>query len=79
MAVIYLTTAQAARRLGLSQVMVAVYCRTGRIRATRPGRDWLIPEAEVERFAAIPRPLGWKKGRLRGRSSQDRQTAHLER
>lgn len=40
----YLTTAEFAVKLGISQRRVAIYCKEGRIdRAVLKGRIWLIP------------------------------------
>jgi len=59
----YLTTAQAAARLGLSESRVRHLCQQGRL-GRRIGRNWAITEAEVTRFARIERTAGnpnWTK------------------
>lgn len=40
----FITTAEAARQLGLDPSLVRCYCRQGRIEAQRVGRDWLISQ-----------------------------------
>ena len=54
----YLTTAEAARELGISFTAVHARLKAGQMRGERVGaRGWLIPRREVER---------WKeKGKLR--------------
>lgn len=53
----YLTTAEAAARLGLSKMRVRQLCVAGRI-GKKMGRDWLISEEELAEFSEIPRPVG---------------------
>ena len=43
---------EAAARLGIDASLVRRYCRQGRIKATRPVRDWLIEESEMARLEA---------------------------
>lgn len=52
------STQQAADVLGLSVKTVAQHCRSGLIRAVKAGRDWRIPEAEIERYQRERRPPG---------------------
>ena len=40
---------EAAAALGISPNNVLLWIRDGKIRATKPGRTYLIPRAEVER------------------------------
>ena len=55
----HLTTAEAALILGVGRGRVARFARDGRLPgAVRRGRPWLLPVAEVERLAAIPRSAG---------------------
>jgi excisionase family DNA binding protein len=49
-----LTTAQAAERLGVSDRRVRQYIATGALKAGRAGRDWLINERDLMRFAPLP-------------------------
>lgn len=54
----YLSTTEAAARLGIDPSRVRLWCKQGRIRAIKVGGNYIIEEAEFERFAAIPRPNG---------------------
>lgn len=47
-----LTLAQAAELLGVSHNTLRHQANTGRLRAVKIGRDWLVEEAEVERYRA---------------------------
>ncbi len=60
-----MTTDEAARRLGLARSTIIDYCRLGMLAATKPGRDWWIEPAEVERYGRERRPRG------RPKSAQD--------
>lgn len=53
-----LTISEAAERLGLSLAMIRRYCSQGKLPAQKIGRDWVIRQNEVERFAALPRQSG---------------------
>ncbi|MCS7256457.1 MAG: helix-turn-helix domain-containing protein [Thermomicrobium sp.] len=48
----FLTTAQVARRLGVSQELVRVWARQGRLPYVPTPHGRLYPAAEVERLAA---------------------------
>lgn len=51
------TTAEAATYLGVTQIRIAAMCRAGVLKATKRGRDWYIPRADLEtRAATRPRP-----------------------
>ena len=52
------TAAEAGKILGILGATVRQYCLSGRLRATKVGRDWLIEKQEIERFQAIPRKVG---------------------
>ena len=52
-----LSTAQAAESLGITESLVALYCREGRL-GTKVGRDWRITPEELQAFASIPREPG---------------------
>jgi excisionase family DNA binding protein len=73
-----ITLIEAARRLDLSPVTVRAQVHNGRIAATKIGRDWLVDEAEVERYRTetlgrIGRPVGARDRALRRRRrDQDR-------
>ena len=45
-----LTLAQATESLGVSAVTLRVQIGKGKLRATKPGRDWMVTEREVERY-----------------------------
>ena len=51
-----ISVAEAAERLGVSEVRVRVLCREGRLDARRVGSVFVIDVASVERFKA--RPVG---------------------
>ena len=57
MATRYLTTAEAAQRLGLSERRVRVLCEEGRL-GVRIGRNWAITEAQLTKFDQIERRAG---------------------
>ncbi len=54
---VYLTTYEAAERLGVSDRRVRQFCLAGRL-GRRIGRDWAITEAQVEKFVSITRSCG---------------------
>jgi len=55
----YVIVADCAKRLKISQDAVRKFVYRGRLAGSRlVGRTWLIPEAELERFASIPRRPG---------------------
>lgn len=66
-----LSTAQAAKRLGVTPHDVAYLCRTGRLRATRwppepPGAaQWHISEQDLEKYIASERAAAGRKRRGR--------------
>ena len=60
-----MTSAEAAAALGLSSSRVRRLCENGVLKADKHGRDWWIEASEVERFKALERPQGWKKGKPR--------------
>jgi excisionase family DNA binding protein len=43
-----ITTRELAKRAGVSQAYIRRLCAQGILKATKPGRDWLIPDEEVE-------------------------------
>lgn len=52
------TSNEAGKILGILGATVRQYCLSGRIRATKVGRDWIIEKQEIQRFQAIPRKVG---------------------
>lgn len=57
----YCTTKTAARRLGVRPQRVRELAATGRLRGRRDGTRWEFDLAEIERLAALPRELRWKR------------------
>jgi len=51
-----LTTADAARRLGINAKSVAILIKRGLIKAEKHGRDYSIEPSEIERYATERRP-----------------------
>lgn len=45
-----LTLAQAAGRLGIAAATLRAQVHRDKLRAAKLGRDWLVEEAEVERY-----------------------------
>jgi len=60
----WIDTTEAVRRLGVTRARVIVFCKQGRLKAIKVG-EWRIDPASVAKFAAMPRPQGWKLGRKR--------------
>ena len=51
-----LTTAEAARRLGVARQTVVNHCLAGTFPgAHKHGRDWVIPERDLAKFTRDPR------------------------
>lgn len=59
-----LTANDIAKRLNVTICRADFLCRTGRIKATKIGRDWLISEEDFEAFTPLKsgRPRTQKKG-----------------
>jgi excisionase family DNA binding protein len=57
----FLTTAQAAEKLGLKPRSIRLAVLSGRMRAVKAGRDWLISPADLAAFAARAETRGRKK------------------
>ncbi len=45
-----LTIKAFASLAGRTPSAIRQHCRSGKIKADKPGRDWLIPEGELERY-----------------------------
>jgi excisionase family DNA binding protein len=58
-----LTVTEAANILGLNVSRVRVFIAEGRLRAIKPGNEWLIERAELARFREIPRRPGIRLSR----------------
>jgi len=54
----YVTTAQAAKRLGVSRRRVRQFIKDGRLDAEKPGRDWLISRRSLDSFVKVQRKVG---------------------
>lgn len=61
----YLSATQAAKILSISPSRVAMLIRAGKLKAEKLGNTWMIHKDDLEEFAKVPRPQGWKKGRSR--------------
>ena len=59
----FLTTAEAARALGIDRSRVLRLITLGRLPATRFGRAWMITATDLD--AVRERPTGYPKGRPR--------------
>jgi len=44
------TVKEASELLGVSDRAIQYWCKNGKIRATRIGKKWLIPESEIEKM-----------------------------
>ena len=60
----YLTTSEAAARLGAKHITVTQLCQHGRIPAVKIANRWLIPKDALEEFAKTYVP---KRGRPRSK------------
>lgn len=49
---------QAAAIVGVSARRVRGFCESGRLRAERVGKAWIIREQDARAFAAMPRKVG---------------------
>ena len=59
-----ITTATAARLLGLSRQSVLAFIASGKLPAQKHGRDWMIEYADLELVKVRP-PVGYPKGKPR--------------
>jgi excisionase family DNA binding protein len=57
-----LSTTQAAAALGIPRRTVQQLCDTGKIRAEKIGRDWLIKESALNKFTPRKRGRPRKEG-----------------
>lgn len=48
----YLTASEVAPLLRVGTYQVVVLCREGKLRATKPGKTWLITREDVEAYIA---------------------------
>lgn len=47
------TVKEASELLGVSDRAIQYWCKNGKIRATRIGKKWLIPESELEKMRGV--------------------------
>ena len=63
--------ADAATMLGIGESTTKRYAQAGRLRGTHIGNSptspWVFTRSEVLRFARIPRPVGYPRGKSRGK------------
>ncbi len=64
----YITTSQAAKRSGLSNIYLAQLLRQGKLEGFRVAREWLIYTDSLEKFLATPRKSGPKGPRKKPKS-----------
>jgi excisionase family DNA binding protein len=62
----YITTAEAAKRSGLSTVYLTQLLRKGALEGVQVVREWLIYTDSLEKFLATPRKSGPKGPRKKG-------------
>ncbi len=56
----YITTSQAAKRSGLSNIYLARLLREGKLEGFQLAREWVIYTDSLEKFLATPRKSGPK-------------------
>ena len=44
------TLQEAAELLRMSEHSIYLWCRSGKLKASKPGRKWLIPAEEIQRI-----------------------------
>jgi predicted site-specific integrase-resolvase len=62
-----LSARQAAEILGITPRATRRYAQEGRLRGRRLDGRWVFGRSDVLRFAGIPRPVGYPKGKSRGK------------
>jgi excisionase family DNA binding protein len=50
----FITTTEAAARLGTTRQTIGLYLRTGRLRGIKLGKEWRIPREEFNRLLQAP-------------------------
>lgn len=56
----YMTTAEAARLLGVKPTTVSIYCQSGKISGQLVGRTWQVSETSVRKYATTRKRKGKK-------------------
>jgi excisionase family DNA binding protein len=70
----YLTTAEAAARLGVTPTRIRQLCLEGRLPCTKAGRDWVIRVEDLEAFQKLPPGRTGRPRTLRGAESHGEAT-----
>jgi excisionase family DNA binding protein len=65
-----ITTAEAAKRSGLSSIYLAQLARNGKIEGFQLGREWFLYTDAFEQFLATPRKSGPKGPRKKSKSDE---------
>lgn len=63
----YMTVQEAARKLGISSLLLSRYVKTGNVPAQRIGRRWYVAEADLESMISPGLPETGRKVRSRAR------------
>jgi excisionase family DNA binding protein len=66
----YITTSEAAKRSGLSNIYLAQLLRQGKLEGFRVTREWLIYTDSLEHFLSTPRKSGPKGPRKKKQPEQ---------
>ena len=56
----YLSTKEAAARVGVSDARIRQLCKQGRLGAEKFGRDWLVPVSALETWLATDNDRRYK-------------------
>ena len=59
-----LNTEQAALFLGVTSRHVSNLCRKGKIKCTRPGRDWFMKLSDLEAYKVQPKDKGGRPKKI---------------
>ena len=54
MAADFITSTEAAERLGITRQTISLYLRQGKLHGVKLGKEWRIPRHEFERLLAAP-------------------------
>lgn len=73
----YITTSQAAKRSGLSNIYLARLLREGKLEGFQLAREWVIYTDSLEKFLATPRKSG-PKGPRKKHTQTAKSTAMTE-
>jgi excisionase family DNA binding protein len=50
----FITTTEAAQRLGITRQTLSLYLRQGKLRGVKFGKEWRIPRNELDRLLTAP-------------------------